>query len=212
MQKMKVFAAGLAMAALAAAPAQAMAQDGGVTLRGGITNYSSTVEFLGLSESSGSKLGFAAGISLHRPLSSVFSIQPEVLFVQKGGEDDDPDLGLAEFTLNYVDIPVHFRVDIPLDGNARPFVTAAPFVGYLVSASDTDTDEDPKDFLKDFNYGLVIGGGVEFGRLSVQVGYDMGRANILDDDEFQDELDDFFGGGSLNFTTSGFVLTGGIRF
>jgi len=204
-------------------------------VRGGLSLYTIETEaslgaFGSASETSGSKLGFAAGLFVEVPLTNIFSFQPELLFVQKGGSDDtDPfddddffdDNGDGSLTFNYIDIPLLARANIPLDGDVTPYAVAGPSIGFLLSASASNgDDEDIDEFFKSTNIGFVLGAGVEFGNIVVDLRYDFGLTNIFDDSalesEFDDDLngdfDDFFGDFDFTQKTSGLQLTVGIKF
>ncbi len=168
--------------------------------------YSLEESFMEFSETTDSKLGFAAGLYVEKPLSDMFSLQFEALFVQKGGEDE-----FGSETLSYVDIPVLLKVNIPLDGDITPYVYGGGFAGYLIDAKAEDNGDsyDIDEFLDDFNYGVAFGAGVSFGMFNVDIRYDMGLANILDAD---DEVAGMFGEEGLEVSTKGFMLTAGITF
>lgn len=197
---------------------QAEAQDTKFGIKGGGTLYSVTTSFAGFDETSSNKIGFAAGLYVEKPFSDLISLQVEGLFVQKGGEEEGDDFfGDEEITLSYVDVPVLLKVNIPLDGGAQPYVYGGGFAGYLLDATASEEgfeDEDISEFLKDLNYGVTFGAGVSFGMFNLDIRYDLGLANIYDDSVFDDMggFDDFFGGASIEGSTSGFMLTAGISF
>jgi len=206
-------------------------------IRGGLTFYSVETEvssglFGNISETSGTKLGFAVGVFAEFPLTNIFSFQPELMFVQKGGSDDGDFFDDDDFfnddlnddggklTLNYLDVPLLGRANIPLEADFTPYVVAGPSIGYLLSASIGDFDDDDiDDLFKSFNFGFIIGAGVEFGNLIVDLRYDIGLSNILDDSFLEDEFngnddffDDFFSGFDFSQKTSGITLSVGLRF
>ncbi|MDX1640608.1 MAG: porin family protein [Balneolaceae bacterium] len=215
----------------------ARAQDTKFGLKGGAALYSTTASVSGFGESieekSGQRFGFAAGLFIESPFSDIVSGQIEALYVQKGGKDDleDAEVEDGDLTLSYVDVPVMIKANIPLDGNVQPFVYGGGFAGYLLDAqaeSDGQSVEEEgfelKDVLKDVNYGLVFGGGVSFGNISVDIRYDLGLANIFDSesdliqellnefgetDEIQ-EIEQLLDG--IEITTSGLQFTVGISF
>lgn len=220
---------------------ESQAQDTRFGLKGGLTYYKSTVDvdlgIISIDLESDSRIGFTGGFFIEYPLSDLISIQPEILFIQKNqkesddffdlnGFDDFDDDPLVETTLTYIDVPVLLKVNIPLEGNVQPFITAGPYLGYLLDAKDNINGDDDfddfgsiKDFIKDFNYGLIIGAGVNFGNLFLELRYDMGLANIFDDQdlfngEFNDFDDDFnfFGDLDINARLSGVSFSLGVRF
>jgi len=215
----------------------AQAQETNIGLKGGAALYSTTLSFSGfgesLDETSDMRTGFAAGLFVEKPFSDIVSIQFEGLFVQKGGKDEveqadvDVDVEDGDLTLSYVDVPVMLKVNIPLDGNIKPFLYGGGFAGFLIDAeaeadgqSAGDAGIEIKDLLEDLNYGAVFGGGVSFGKISIDIRYDLGIANIFDKDsdfinelidEAGDELDGLDGLDELldgiEITTSGLGVT-----
>ncbi len=190
---------------------ETQAQDTRFGLKGGLTMYSMETSVMEFSETSDNKMGFTGGLYVNKPLSDMFSLQFEALFVQKGGEDSDMDFGDDKLTLSYVDIPVLLKVNIPLDGDITPYVYGGGFAGYLIDASSDENGEtfDVGDAFDDLNYGVAFGAGVSFGMFNVDVRYDMGLANIMDMD---DEFGDMFGAGGIEVSTKGFMVTAGISF
>lgn len=207
------------------------AQDTRFGLKGGITFYKGTIDFMGFEETTNSALGFTGGIYAEFPLSSYISIQPEVLYSQKSTEESDEFFdGNNQTTFSYLEVPVLLRLNIPLEGSVSPFITAGPYVGYLLDAKDefNGETEDISEYIEDLNYGFMIGGGIQFGNFSLDVRYDIGLANIFKDELFMDEFDndmddldgfedffdfgDFFGGGSIEGKLSGLSVTFGISF
>lgn len=206
------------------------AQDTRFGLKGGITFYKGTIDFAGFEESTNSALGFTAGVYAEFPLSDYISIQPEVLYTQKRTEESDDFFDTDnQVTFTYLDVPLLLRLNLPLEGSISPFVTAGPYVGYLLDAKDefNGETEDISEFIEDLNYGFIIGGGIQFGNFNVEVRYDIGLANIYDDSLFMDEMGDlddiddfddffdfgdFFGDGSIEGKLSGLSVTFGISF
>lgn len=189
----------------------ANAQNSRIGIKGGATSYQTTTEFGGIESTSDSKIGFTAGLFAEFALSNIISIQPEVLYVQKGGEDNDEDFGDSAMTLSYVDVPLLLKLNVPLEGSVKPYAIGGPYVGYLIDATDDfeGESEDIKDFFEDLNYGVMFGAGVNIGSFHIDIRYDMGLANIYAGNE---EFDEFFGEGNFVVDFSGLMLTAGISF
>jgi hypothetical protein len=132
-----------------------------------------------------SALGFHGGIVLDAPLSESISIQPNLLFSQKGFSLDASGIS-SKVTFNYIEIPVNFLY------NATDALTigAGPFLGYALSASakttfngqtqTTDVDFDNKSQRVD--YGLNITAGYEIIEgLVISANYSLGLANLNKD-------------------------------
>lgn len=152
---------------------------------------------------------FEAGIFGEFPINRLLAIQPEVVFVQKGGEETSQSLGSSSVTLNYIDVPLLLKINAPVDGSLQPFIFGGPYAGYLIEAtSDSEGEsQDLTEFLNDIHYGIKVGVGLNIGPVLIDARYDMGLANLYKEDE---ELDGF--DGDFEFTTTGFVLSLGLRF
>lgn len=185
------------------------AQERHFGIKGGAAAYQLTSDFGGASSTSDPKTAFEAGIFGEFPINRILSIQPEVVFVQKGGEESSETLGNSSITLNYVDVPLLLKINAPLDGNFKPYIFGGPYAGYLVDASSESggQDQDLTEFLEELHYGLKVGLGVRLGNIVFDARYDMGIANIYSEDiSFADQDVD------LELTTEGVVLSIGILF
>ncbi|MBA9076211.1 MULTISPECIES: porin family protein [Rufibacter] len=161
----------LVAAVVASYAAQAQSSFG---IKGGV-NYSNLSGDLKEESRFNNKLGFHAGLYLNAPIvGDFFSIQPEVLYSNKGFKYDDKVIatplgetryeGSANF--NYIDIPVLARV------KAGPlFFEAGPQASYLLSINDktkkyidgelvtSETSTKSKDNYSDFEIGYAAGVG-----------------------------------------------------
>lgn len=189
------------------------AQDTRFGIKGGVTYYQLNYNYGIGEESSDPSIGFSGGLFAEFAISDMFSIQPEVLYIQKNGEDSDDFFGETETTktkLSYVDVPVLLKLNIPLDGGVSPFIAAGPYAGYLIDAVaeyDGET-EDMSEFLNDINYGIAFAAGAKFGAVSIEARYDLGMANIYNMDDF----DDVFDSSDFDVKLSGLSLFLGISF
>ncbi|HEX8350149.1 MAG TPA: porin family protein, partial [Hymenobacter sp.] len=103
-----------------------------------------------------SKIGLQAGGLVNFGLSDLISIQPEVLYSQKGYQsEEDSDFKVK---LNYIDIPVMVKVNA-----GGLFFEGGPQVGILASAKATDgsTDVDIKEGLNTVDFGYAVGLGYQ---------------------------------------------------
>lgn len=142
------------------------------------------------------KTGFAVGGFASFGLSPLVEIQPEVLFVQKGGKQEADGVE-GKFKLNYVEIPVLAKLNVPLASATpiKPHIYAGPSVALElscdveaeaggVSAELACDDSSVGIETKSLDFGLVFGGGVGFGlgpgTLSVDGRYVLGMTNIND--------------------------------
>ncbi|MFC6996168.1 porin family protein [Rufibacter roseus] len=175
-------------------------------LKGGL-NYSNLSGDLKDEERFNNKIGYNAGIFLNAPIvGDFFSIQPEVLYSNKGYRYDDkvvstvqtPVVGAGEeyryegsANFNYIDVPVLARV------KAGPiFFEAGPQVSYLVSVNDKtkqynnrtgelitrNTSEKSKEGYSDFEVGYAAGiGFATQGGISLGLRYTGAFTELTDD-------------------------------
>lgn len=125
----------LVLAAAVAVSTLSFAQQFGI--KGGM-NVSSLSKDANLSDQK-SKIGFNAGLFLNAPISSEFSIQPEVLYNDLGSKVDRTSTFAGNTytnsysrNLGYISVPVMFQY------NATPnfYLEAGPQAGFLVRAED----------------------------------------------------------------------------
>jgi opacity protein-like surface antigen len=155
------------------------------------------------------KLGFAAGALMNIPLSPMVSLQPELMFVTKGAEVEIFGRNEGYLSLNYLEIPVLVRVDVPVAANVAPFVVAGPALGFLLSAKAVDRNgntDNIKDDFENVDLGFIVGGGLGIplssgGVIDIEVRYEVGLADINDDRNFNVELEN-----------RAFFILGGYRF
>ena len=130
------------------------------------------------------RVGVAVGGSVALSLGPYFSIQPELLFAQKGAENGTD----GSFTISYVELPVLAKFRLPAQGNGRQF-SPHFYVGGAVglkagctarSGSTSDSCEDAGVDMKSTDVSLVVGAGVDIGRAMLGARYDIGLSKIQD--------------------------------
>lgn len=151
------------------------------------------------------KTGFGAGGVFSYTVSDIFSIQPEVLYTQKGFKETDNSSGTEEtykFKVNYIEIPVLAKVSMPpkpgnkflphfLIGPAVAIEAGCKQAGESGGASfeaDCDSQELDPEFqikTKSVDVGGVVGAGMDFlagpkGMVTLDARFTMGLTNIID--------------------------------
>ena len=124
---------------------------------------------------------------MERAAGGGLAFAPELLFAMKGFNVDDDD-SYGKFS--YLELPVLFRYDFATSGSATPFVLAGPTISYLLSCTvgDDDGSESCDDAFVEgesyekLDYGLMLGAGVRFSRIGVSARYELGLANITEED------------------------------
>lgn len=133
------------------------------------------------------KAGFNAGIFAKLPITTGFSIQPELLYSVKGAKDTYSNFvqgdGEYRFNLNYMELPVLAVVNI-----TRNFsIHAGPYVGYLVSANVKNVDNNGEiqgatdlkaDDFKRWDVGLAGGVALDVSAFTLGARYNYGLTDI----------------------------------
>lgn len=110
--------------------------------------------------------------------------------------------GIAEIGIDYVEVPVLLRVDLPLGGRLFPYLEAGPAFAWRIDCSisfdaGTGTSEPSCDdldgdnleeTLKEYEQGLVVGGGIDIpvlgaGAINIDARYTRGLSRLTEHNE-----------------------------
>ncbi len=123
------------------------------------------------------RIGILAGVYGKVRISSIpISIQPEVLYSQKGAE-----INGVEVKLSYIEIPILARVNLSQKGIIKPHIYLGPYLGF-----NLNYEEEPSGDLEEANnmdYGLVFGAGINVKKLNVGLRYSLGLKEIFEIEE-----------------------------
>jgi hypothetical protein len=150
-----------------------------------------------LGEGLKSRIGFSVGGFITFNIAEMFAIQSEVLYTMKGvrweGEINGATPLKVWIKLDYLEIPVLVKIMPGTQGSVKPYLFAGPAVAIKVSSKvkaefEGESEEEPiEEGLKGTDFGLVIGGGLDFGlgapgtgNLSVDIRYSLGLSTISD--------------------------------
>lgn len=148
--------------------------------------------------------GFQGGFAFDLAPASMFSIQPEVLYIQKGGKttyaiNDDNKIE-SRYYYNYLEVPVLAKLKfIGEDSPVGFYLIAGPYAGLalggkvkttttVLGQASTSEDEfnfdneDEDDFQRRMDWGVSFGGGITFRSVYLDLRYNLGINNILDSD------------------------------
>ncbi len=176
----------LPLALLIAAPLHAQTTLG---VKGGINIANVDVSEVDLPDVLDSKTGFVGGAFVNLTLGSLFALQPELLYSQKGFKASE---GPLEATLgtNYIEIPVLLKAQFKL-AMLRPAIYAGPVLSMetgcnldIIGVSvDCDDDEGFVDRKKS-EWGAVFGANLDFFlgpvMLLLDARYQLGLTNLAD--------------------------------
>ena len=146
----------------------------------------------GLTITPDSKIGFQLGGALEIGVNDMFSIQPELLFIQKGFAFENSFSGTttkSSLTLNYLEIPVLAKVQFGTD-QIKFHVNAGPSLGIALSGTSKDevgsvSQSEDVEFGSDngqtkrTDFGLQFGGGITFSNFVLDLRYGLGLSNIV---------------------------------
>ncbi|HET6400129.1 MAG TPA: porin family protein [Candidatus Kapabacteria bacterium] len=142
-----------------------------------------------------SRAGLLLGGQLDYWFTPMVAISGQVLYDQKGDELDgiSPDNGYPEtnsFTLGYLEIPILAKVAFG-SSSIRPYVFAGPSIGFLLGASDHQTQTqlgydqtiDVSSNFSGMDLSLLFGAGVSYQlssgmQLFGDAGYALGLVNV----------------------------------
>lgn len=165
---------GLVMLALAicAVPREGLAQLPGLGLKGGLNLAALGGKDAGPVER---RTGLSLGAFINISTGPRLSLQPEAYYTQKGAR-----YAGANDTFTYLEAPLLLRYSTPLPAAPfRPFIFAGPTAALLLSAKMGEADV--KSLYRTSDFGLALGGGVEFERLSLDARYQLGLTSIAKD-------------------------------
>lgn len=146
------------------------------------------------------KSGFRVGAAFDLPVvqfgAGYFSIQPGLYYSQKGTKSNTTFLNQTfegATTLGYIELPILANLTFGFSDAMAVFVNAGPYLAYGIHSNSTDKvnilgingklENDKnlfagKNGLKPFDAGLQVGAGLEFSRVQVGVGTQLGLVNM----------------------------------
>lgn len=126
-------------------------------------------------EMDGAQTKILAGVLFPLKINEIFTVQPEIFYVQKGSEKIREGSGARVTTkLNALDIVLLSKLYLGNTGSLKPHILFGPFVSYLLSGTyiygDGDFEESIEDYYKlEYGYTIGIGSDVLFGKMKLYV-------------------------------------------
>lgn len=189
------------LAAILFLSATASAQ--GLYVKGGLTYGKAVAEFKDYKVDNYTGWQIGAGFQTEPVFG--FSLQPEINYTIRGAKIGD----FGDVRMSYIEVPVNIQYGIDLVV-VKPFIFAAPFVGYNVKnamGKNITTLVDILDETKKFEYGFGLGAGLEVARrIQITAKYNWDFGNV---DSWDDYVSSVKG---LNRATAGMIVTVGLRF
>lgn len=137
---------------------------------------------------SDAKIGFNVGVTLDYSFTPEFYLLTGLELTTKGFKVDLVD---ATSNLMYLQLPVHVGYKLPVAETTKIVFHAGPYVAYGIGGKTKATNTEygkisANSFstggYKEFDFGLGLGVGAEFGKFGVGLGYDFGLINVVDMD------------------------------
>jgi hypothetical protein len=166
----------------------ASAQNYSAGIKAGVNFANINIEGDGVDVSFDNRTGLVAGGFVVWPVNTVFGVQTEALYSQKGAKIEE-DGATGTLKLDFLEVPVLARFSSPASNGASFHVFGGPSFGFRLRArseSEFEGDSESEDISDDverFDLGLVAGAGVEMGRLVVDGRYTWGMTNLNKDPE-----------------------------
>ena len=133
------------------------------------------------------KAGFHLGLIFQYNFENKLFIQPELLFSNQGSKLEAKLAygGITEkdsesTTVNYLQLPIYVGYKFNAGQNLDIIAGVGPYLAYGIYASDfLGTDEDTFDILKRFDAGLSVMAGIEYDKLQMTLGFDLGLVDAI---------------------------------
>lgn len=148
--------------------------------------------------------GFHAGLALELPITTSFSLQPEVMYSLQGVKTtyDTDFLGIdvangeTDFKLHYINVPLFFKYNLAEDFN----IHVGPYIGFLTKAvveTDTeildfvdvdDAEQIDRDRFNKVDAGATFGLGFELAPIVLGFDYNIGFIQVAEEDDIAEDL------------------------
>jgi opacity protein-like surface antigen len=165
----------------------------------GLSLFTETAKTNGTSVSTDTRTGFVAGVVMDIDIFKMVSIEPGLVFSERGGR-------MPFVDLSYLAIPVHAKLKWPGMPVISPYALAGINLAFLLTSASTNSVGSPfTDAVSSMAFGLDLGAGIEFSLPGVipfvEYVYDFGLSNIVKNTV-----------GDESQKTSGSEIKAGLRF
>lgn len=143
------------------------------------------------------RTGFTIGAYTTIETASLpFTIQPELLYTQKGATGTGVSLfgnqvQNADYTykFDYIEVPVLAKKNFGGGGSIAPYAVLGPYLGFNVTsdlkieASGSSQTFDGSDQVSGTDFGIIGGAGLSFNNFNVEARYDLGVSSTINGSE-----------------------------
>lgn len=124
--------------------------------------------------------GLTLGYFINYEVSSQFSLQSELLFTTKGSRINTVGDIYLHNIFTYLEIPILAKWTFATEKKWEPYLLGGPFLDIKLLAFNEEGF--PEDFRK-IDFGLILGAGVRFNKISLGMHYNHGFLNFDQSDE-----------------------------
>lgn len=157
----------------------------GVRAGANLASLKVKVDFLGtaLSITTDDKLGGHIGAFYKSKINEKFTIKPSLIFTTGGGKVVDDFTGESNsISSTYLGIPVDFMYTSHVGDNTLS-LGGGPFMGYLLSSSDSANSSSDEAAFSTLDYGLNISFHFQMKQFGIGLTYGIGLANVVPGDD-----------------------------
>ncbi len=141
-----------------------------------------------LGESTSSRIGGMFGGWIGTHLGRLFTVRLEGYWTRKGADQVESGNTVGSVQLDYIEVPLILRVNIPLVV-VKPAIYAGPAISFKTSCAVEDLDDSVScDSFKSTDFSGIVGAGIGFGPITLDVQYDFSFSNILDEPSSPSEV------------------------
>lgn len=158
---------------------------------------------------SDAKVGFNVGLTVDYALTQDVFLMSGLEFTTKGAKssyEEDFEVAKASVTETvnamYLQLPIHIGYKFDVSEGLKLNIHAGPYLAYGIggkakikykgdiagvdlSQENGEVDFFGKDRAKEFDFGLGLGVGAEFGKIGVGLGYDLGLVNLSRESDYK---------------------------
>ncbi len=112
-----------------------------------------------------------------------WGVQAELLYTNRGSKIPSSNTSPKErYELTYLQLPVMVRMDFRI-GNIIPYLSAGTYGAYNLTAKHIyDGDTENLDNVEDFEFGVILGNGINWGRYSIDLRYEQALTPFYDEE------------------------------
>lgn len=134
----------------------------------------------------------AAGISVATHITRNSAVlELGVHYSEKGAELTDTTSEVSsKLKINYLEIPLLIKWECASNQKVKPFVFAGAYIAFKLKATNEAVDDNvepveinPEEDVKKGDWGIIVGGGLQLGKIILEARYSWGLKNVIKNTE-----------------------------